>query len=120
MKENDAGDLLGRTKAFALRILRLAEALPKSLSGRTLAGQFARSGTSVAANYRAARRGRSKAEFIAKLSIAHEEADETCFWLELIQDAGMLTPGRLQGIRKEADEITAMLVASLKTAKANR
>lgn len=82
-------DLKLRTKAFALRILKLVDSLPGRVSARVLANQIARSGTSVAANYRAACRGRSKQEFIAKLGIAEEEADETELWLELIEDHGL-------------------------------
>jgi len=82
----DAEDLKERTKQFALRILKLVEALPNSLQGRTIAAQLVRAGTSVGANYRAACRGRSRAEFIAKIGIVEEEADESAFWLELIID----------------------------------
>jgi four helix bundle protein len=74
-------DLLARTKNFALRIIKLVDALPHTLAGRTIGGQLLRCGTSVSANYRAACRGRSKAEFVAKLGIVEEEADESCHWL---------------------------------------
>ena len=80
----NAQDLKERTKQFALRVMRLVDALPNTPKGRAIASQLVRSGTSVAANYRAACRGRSKAEFIAKVGIAEEEADETALWLELI------------------------------------
>ncbi|MCA1659876.1 MAG: four helix bundle protein [Verrucomicrobiaceae bacterium] len=105
-----------RTKQFALRILKMADALPTSRSGNAIANQVVRSGTSVAANYRALCRSKSRADFINKTSIAEEEADETAFWLELILDAGLLTSTRVQPLLKEADEITAILVASRKTA----
>ena len=75
-------DLLQRTKDFALRVIKLVNALPNNPAGRTIGGQLIRSGTSVASNYRAACRGRSKAEFIAKLGIVEEEADESALWLE--------------------------------------
>ncbi len=114
MSEND---LSTRTKAFAIRILNLADSLPASVSGRTIAAQIARAGTSVAANYRAAQRARSKAEFVAKLSIVHEEADEALFWLEMIEETRLVTPTKLAALKREADEITAIFVASLKTAK---
>lgn len=105
---------------FALRILKLSEALPHTVSGRTLAGQIVRSATSVAANYRAACRARSKADFIAKLGIVEEESDESQFWLEMIDEAGLLPSERLEALKKEADELTAIVVSSIKTAKRGR
>jgi len=120
MMKKETLDLKVRTKAFALRILSLAEALPHSFSGRTIAGQIARSGTSVAANYRAALRARSKAEFISKLSIVHEEADETLFWLELAEESKLVPAIRLQPLKQEADQLIAIFVTSLKTAKSQK
>lgn len=108
-----------RTKEFALRVLNLAERLPRGVKGRVFADQIARAGTSVAANYRAACKGRSKAEFIAKLGIAEEEADEVQFWLEMISEAGLISPDKLFELQKEARELTAILAASRKSA-ANR
>ena len=105
-----------RTKHFALRILRMADALPKSRSGNVIANQIVRCSTSVAANYRALCRAKSRADFINKTSIVEEEADESCFWLELIVDAGLMTSTRVKPLLDEAGEITAMLVASRKTA----
>jgi four helix bundle protein len=105
-----------RTKRFALRVLKLADALPKTRSGNAIAAQIVRSGTSVAANYRALCRAKSRADFINKTSIVEEEADESCFWLELLVDAGLLGIRRVQPLLQEADEITAILVASRKTA----
>ena len=105
-----------RTKQFALRILKMADALPTNRSGNAIANQVVRSGTSVAANYRALCRSKSRADFINKTSITEEEADETAFWLELILDAGLLTATRVKPFLDEADEITAILVASRKTA----
>src|SRR5438067_6476446 len=107
-----------RTKKFALRILDLADALPRTRSGNVIAGQIIRSSTSVAANYRALCRAKSRADFINKTSIVEEEADESGFWLELIVDAGLLTATRIKPLLAEAGEITAMLVASRKTAVA--
>lgn len=101
-----------RTKQFALRALNLAESLPKSISGRTLGSQIARSGTSVAANYRAAGKARSKAEFVAKLGVAEEEADETQFWLEMIVESGLVKPTLIQPLQQEARELTAIIAAS--------
>jgi four helix bundle protein len=112
----NAEDMKLRTKKFALRVMKLADSLPRSPSGRTLAGQIVRSGTSVAANYRAAGKGRSKAEFIAKLGIAEEEADETQFWLELIIESGIVPSTRLEPLLQEARELTAIIAASRKSA----
>jgi four helix bundle protein len=105
-----------RTKQFALRVLKLADALPKTRSGNAIGGQIVRSGTSVAANYRALCRAKSRADFINKTSIVEEEADESCFWLELLVDAELLGSGQVQPLLREANEITAILVASRKTA----
>lgn len=115
-------EMKNRTKQFALRVLKMADALPSNRSGNAIANQIVRSGTSVAANYRALCRARSRADFVNKTSIVEEEADETSFWLELIVDAGLLTTARVQPLLDEADEITAILVASRKTAvaRANR
>jgi len=113
-------ELKQRTLEFALRVGRLTRALPKGREGRILGDQVFRSATSVGANYRSARRGKSKADFIAKLTIAEEEADETCYWLELIAYAGLLPKERTQPLITEAREITAILTAACKTAKANR
>lgn len=115
MNEN----LKDRTKKFALQIIRVVKTLPNSTEGRVISNQLLRCATSVAANYRAACRARSKAEFIAKLGIVEEEADESVFWLELIQEAEILKPEQLQAALREANEITAIIVASRKTAKQN-
>jgi four helix bundle protein len=109
-----------RTKTFALRILDLADALPRTHSGNVIAGQIVRSGTSVAANYRALCRAKSRADFVNKTSIVEEEADESCFWLELLVDRGLLAPRRVQPLLKEANELTAIFVASRKTAVARQ
>ena len=114
VKEND---LLLRTKALALRVIKLVDALPNTMAGRAIGGQLVRSGMSVSANYRAACRARSRAEFVAKLGIVEEEADETCHWLELIIESGMLKEPKVTDLLKEASEITAIMVASKKTAR---
>ncbi|MEM9752226.1 MAG: four helix bundle protein [Planctomycetota bacterium] len=106
-----------RLKAFALRVLDLTKALPDDYRGRSMGSQVFRSATSVAANYRAAGRGKSKADFIAKLGIVQEEADETCFWLELIIEGGFVKASRVEPLLAEANEITAIITASLKSAK---
>jgi four helix bundle protein len=113
-------DLKQRTKAFALRILKLVDALPKTTAGLALASQIVRSGTSVAANYRAACRAKSHADFIAKMGIVEEEADETLFWLELLEESGLIASAKLREIKKEADELIAITVASIKTARRSR
>src|SRR5207302_9326878 len=112
-------DLKRRTKAFALRILKLVDAMPKTTAGRALASQVVRSGTSVAANYRAACRARSTSDFIAKMGIVEEETDETLFWLELLEESDLVSAANLISIKKEADELIAITVASIKTARRN-
>jgi four helix bundle protein len=109
-------ELITRTKQFALRIMKLVEALPRTIQGRTIGNQIMRSGTSVAANYRAACRGRSKIEFIAKLGTVEEEADETAFWLELIVEGGLIGAKKIEPLLKEATELVAITAASRKTA----
>lgn len=108
-------ELKDRTKTFALRVLKLIDTLPDTRSGRILAGQLGRSGTSVGANYRAACRSRSNAEMISKISVVEEEADESAFWLELIVDHGLLAYAKLASLSQEAGELTAIMVASRKT-----
>lgn len=109
-------EMIARTKQFALRIMKLVGALPKTVQGRAIASQLMRSGTSVAANYRSACRSRSKAEFIAKLGTVEEEADETAFWLELIIEGDLLAAAQIQPLLTEALELVAMTAASKKTA----
>ena len=113
-------DLKTRTKAFALRILKLVDALPKTTAGRAFASQIVRSGTSVAANYRSACRAKSTADFVAKMSIVEEEADETLFWLELLEESELVTAAKLTAIKQEANELIAITVASIKTARRDR
>jgi len=105
-------ELIERTKQFALRIIKLVGALPRTIEGRSIAGQLMRSGTSVAANYRAACRARSKVEFVAKLGMVEEEADESAFWLELIIDAGLLNQSEVRPLLGEAGEIVAIMASS--------
>ena len=108
-----------RTKKFALRILKMADALPTSRSGNAIANQIVRSSTSVAANYGALCRSKSRADFISKTSIVEEEADESSFWLELIVDAELMTPARVKPLLQEASEITAMTVASINKSRSS-
>ena len=107
--------MITRTKQFALRTMKLVGALPKTVQGRSIATQLMRSGTSVAANYRAACRARSKAEFIAKLGTVEEEADESAFWLELIVEGGLLTEKLVRPLLIEASELVAITASSKKT-----
>ena len=109
-----------RTKRFALEVIRLVAELPKTVEGRAIGSQLVRSGTSVGANYRAACRGKSKADFVAKLGIVEEEADESCYWLELITEGQLLAEDRVIALLKEANELTAIIVASRKTAGETR
>jgi four helix bundle protein len=116
----NAEDLKKRTKEFALRVLKLAVALPDTVEGRVIKNQFVKAGTAVAANYRAACRGRSRAEFIAKIGIVEEEADESAFWLELIIEAGLIEASRVQSLWKEAKELTLIMAKSRISASRNR
>ncbi len=113
----DKHELAERTKQFALRVMRLAEALPRNRSGSTIAHQIVRSGTPVAANYRAALRARSKAEFISKIGTVLEEADETLFWLEMIEAASLLPAERLADLRTEADALVRIFNKTRTSAK---
>jgi four helix bundle protein len=115
-----ARELQDRAKKFALRIIRAVARLPKSEEARVLGRQFLRSGTSVAANYRAACRARSAADFISKISVVVEEADETLFWLELIVEAKLVPAKVVESLTIECEELLRIFSASLATAKANR
>lgn len=116
----DAEEFKRRTKAFALRVIRLVDALPKSRAVDVFGRQLLRSGTSVGANYRAACRAKSQADFIAKMGIVEEECDESIYWMELLIEAGIVEPARLAELMAEANEILAMVVVSIKTARAQR
>lgn len=117
MNENE---MKQRTKQFALRVMKLCRALPKTVDGKAVAGQLVRSGPSVGANYRAACRGRSKAEFIAKLGVVEEEADESAFWMELIIDGNLLPARRVQPLLQEAEELVRIIARSRLTANKRR
>src|SRR5208337_1789754 len=106
-----------RTKEFALRIIKLFRALPKTEEARILGRQVPRSGTAVAANYRGACRARSRADFISKIGITVEEADETAFWLELIVDAGMIKRSKLESLLAETNELVRISQATRTTAR---
>jgi len=113
-------ELLARTKIFSLRILKLADHLRRTMSGRVIGNQLVRCGTSVGANYRAACRSRSRAEFAAKLGIVAEEADETVYWLELLRDANLLSKEKLSELLREANELTAIFTAGRRSSTANQ
>jgi four helix bundle protein len=119
-KLDRAKELQDRTKMFAVGIIHAFTALPKRDADRIIGRQFRRSGTSVAANYRSASRARSKAEFIAKLGVVVEEADETLFWLELLVDSGLVRPEVVETLRIECNELVRIFSSSLATAKSNR
>ncbi|MBX7152045.1 four helix bundle protein [bacterium] len=112
-----AEELKKRTKLFAIRIVRLFRTLPKTEESRVIGKQLLRSGTSVAANYRAVCRARSKAEFIAKMGIVVEEIDETVFWLEMLIDTKIIKELLLKDLLKEANELLAIFAASQRTSK---
>jgi four helix bundle protein len=109
-----------RTKQFALRVIKLVEALPKGWTADVIGKQLLRSATSVGANYRAACRARSKADFIAKIGIVEEEADESLYWLELIVEAGLMPEKLVCDLQHKADELTAIFVATGHSAKRNK
>ena len=110
-------ELKQRTKTFALRVLNVVNALPDSVAGRAIASQLIRSGSSVGANYRAACICRSRAEFIAKLGTVLEEADESCFWLELIIEGNLLKKTSLQPLLREGEELRAIFISSIRSTK---
>ena len=110
-------EMKSRTKAFALRVIKLVGALPRNTTGQIIGRQLLRSATSVGANYRAACREQSRAEFAAKLSIVVEEADESLYWLELLEESSLIKPERLTELLKEVNELLAISVSARKTAK---
>ena len=111
-------DLRTRTKSFALNIIRLFSSLPKIPEAQVLGRQLLRSGTSVGAHCREAKRARSNAEFISKVEGGLQELEETVYWIELLLDSGILLKDDITGLCKEADELLAMMVSSVKTVKA--
>lgn len=113
-------NLKGRTKQLAIEIIKLLESLPKSRIADVLGKQLLRAGTFIGANYCAACRARSRADFISKMGIVEEEADETLYWLELLLEAKLVTVEQIQHLQKEANEITSIVVASIKTARSNK
>jgi four helix bundle protein len=112
-------NLKQRTRAFALEVIKVVEKLPRDMVSEVLGKQMLRSGTSVAANYRSATRAKSQADFIAKMGIVEEEADESVLWADLLAASARLRPDTAQPLMKEAGELTAIAVASIRTARRN-
>lgn len=108
-----------RTFQLGIRCIRLAESLPKSLSAQIVAKQLIRCATSVGANYRAAIRGRSRPDFIAKMGVVEEECDEALYWIEVVIELGLIPAARTGELQREANEILAVVVSSIKTARKN-
>ena len=116
--ESKEQDLKLRTKAFALRIIKMFGALPKKMEAQVLGKQLLRSGTSVGANYREAHRARSKAEFVAKIGDSLKELDESAYWLELLAESGLVPAPRLAGLQDECDQLIAIFTTISKKTKA--
>ena len=115
-----AQEMKTRTRAFALRVIRLAESLPGTPAANVIRNQILRCGSSVGANYRAACRARSKPDFVSKMGIVEEEADETIYWMELLVDAEIVKKSRIADLMNEANEIVAIVVASIRTSKSSK
>jgi four helix bundle protein len=113
-------EMKARTRAFALRVIKLVESLPPTPTAKVLGGQLLRCGTSVGSNYRAACRAKSTADFIAKMGIVEEEADESIYWIELLVDAGLMKRDHVADLLKEADEILSIVVSSINTARGSK
>lgn len=116
-KESQPGDFRKRTFQFGIRCVRLVESLPKSMAAQTIGRQLLRAGTSVGANYRAAVRGRSRGDFISRMGIVEEECDEALYWIEVLVELGIVSPKRVTELRSEANEILAITISSIKTAR---
>ena len=113
-------EMQDRTRRFALRMIHLSDALPHKRSTDALAKQIVRCGTSVGANYRSACHARSQADFVAKMGVVEEEIDESIYWMELISDAKMIPTAKLDALLKEAHELLAITIASIKTARGKK
>lgn len=118
MSDND--ELKNRTKKFALRIIKLVESLPNKPMARVIGNQLLRCGTSVAANYRATCRGRSKADFISKMGIVEEETDESRFWIEMLVETDLVKENLVAGSLDEAEQLTKIFVSSINTARGGK
>ena len=117
MKEVNLKD---RTRSFALKVIQLVENIPRGRISDVLSKQLLRAGTSVGANYRAACRARSVSEFVAKMGIVEEEVDETIYWFELLNESKMIDPKETDPLIKEAQELLAITISSIKTARRNK
>ena len=113
-------EMKARTRAFALRIIRLAESLPATPTAKIIRNQMLRCGASVGANYRAACRAKSKPGFVSKMGTVEEEADESIYWMELLIDAAIVKRSRIADLLDEADQILSIVISSIKTAKGLR
>ena len=116
----NADEMKQRTRAFALRVISLVEALPATRTADVVGKQLLRCGTSVGANYRASCRAKSPADFIAKMGIVEEEADETIYWIEMLIESGLIKKERVVGLLDEANQIVAIVVSSIKTARTHK
>jgi four helix bundle protein len=116
----DSAAFIARTKAYSLRVIHLVESLPKDDTSRVLSHQLLRAGCSVSANYRAANRAKSRADFIAKMAIVEEECDETLHWIDLLIDSGRVKAAKVALLKQEGVETLSMVVASIRTARARR
>ncbi len=117
-KANEQRDVMRRrTLDFGLRIIRLIESLPRTQTAHVLENQLLRAGTSVGANYRSALRAKLRADFVAKLGIVEEEADETIYWMQMLIESGLVKEARIAELLDEANQIVAIVVASIKTAR---
>ena len=116
-EESRQGDFRQRTFRFGIRCVRLVESLPKSMAAQTIGRQLLRAATSVGANYRAAIRGRSRGDFISRMGIVEEECDEALYWVDVLVELGLTSEKRVQELRQEANEIIAITVSSIKTAR---
>jgi len=116
-EESRQGDFRQRTFRFGIRCVRLVESLPKSMAAQTRGRQLLRAATSVGANYRAAIRGRSRGDFISRMGIVEEECDEALYWVDVLVELGLTSEKRVQELRQEANEIIAITVSSIKTAR---
>jgi four helix bundle protein len=112
-------ELRDRMKGFAIRVFNLIDHIPDTPKGRVIQHQLAAAASSAAANYRAAQRSRSRAEFISKLSTTLEETDESAFWIDMLVDAGMIRQQRVSHLQREVDELCAIIVPSRNTARKN-
>ena len=120
MQENRSSDLSRRTKHFALDVIHFVESLAKDRTNEVIGRQLLRAATSVGANYRAATHARSRADFISKMGIVEEEADECVYWFEILEEAHKTLNGTIEPLKREARELLAITITSIKTAKRNR